>query len=186
MKKKNIIIGSVGNIKPAKGYDVLLRAVKLVVSQEKKCRFIIAGETSDRYFKELLELRDKLELREHVSFLGYQENIKSIYRMMDVFVLPSISEGFSLSTIEAMSFGIPVVVTKSGGPEEIVIDDHSGLLAEVKNEKELAKSILRLVYDIGLRKKLGKNGRDTVMERFDIKMMVKSYQEVYDSELAKK
>jgi glycosyltransferase involved in cell wall biosynthesis len=145
LRPEHILIGAVGNIRPAKGYEYFLTAARLVIEKHPECRFVIAGEGTGGIYDALLSLRKRLGLEKDFFFLGFRENAAKVFNNLDIFVLSSLSEGFSISTIEAMACGLPVVVTRSGGPEEIVENEISGIIVEPGNERSLADGILNLL-----------------------------------------
>ncbi len=119
LAKTDIIIGSVGNIRKPKAYDNLIRAAAIVVKQESNIKFIIVGENKNTLYEELINLRSELKLDDNIFFLGFRYNVTEILNSLDLFLLSSTSEGFSISTIEAMACGVPVIVTKSGGRQRL-------------------------------------------------------------------
>lgn len=175
----DILVGAVGNIRPAKGYHVLLQAAALLTAQDRRYKFIIAGHGGGRLQAELLALRDRLGLQQSVFFLGFRADVARVLRNLDVFLLTSITEGFSISTIEALACGLPVVVTRSGGPEEIVRDADNGLLVEVAAPHEIAHAVQRIVADPGLRTTLAASALRSVV-RFSETAMVAAYESLYD------
>src|SRR5690606_4102639 len=101
--RDHVLIGSIGNIRPAKGYDHLLRAASLIAKHHPECRFVIAGQGSGALYEGLLRLRKELGLEDKVHFIGFRDNIHDILSDLDIFVLPSTSEGFSIVTLEAIA-----------------------------------------------------------------------------------
>lgn len=101
-------------------------------------------------YEELLQLRKELELEGVFHFIGFQSDAAKVLNNFDIFVLPSISEGFSISTVEAMACGLPVIVTKSGGPEEIIFNEENGLLVDCV-EDDLAHAITKYLENEKLR-----------------------------------
>ena len=181
LAESDIVIGSIGDIRPAKGYDVLLHAAALLVKNSPKYKFIIAGDASGKLYDELLQLRDRLGLKEHLFFLGFREDVARVLNNFDIFLLSSISEGFSISTIESMACGLPVVVTRSGGPEEIVTDGKDGLLVDVGSPVQIASALELLANDTGLRERLERGARETVTSRFSMNAMLRAYEKLYES-----
>jgi glycosyltransferase involved in cell wall biosynthesis len=175
----NVLVGSVGNIRPAKGYNYLLEAARLVINQYPQFRFVVAGEGSGKLYESLLDLRKRLELDNHFFFIGFEPDVSRFMNNLDIFVLPSVSEGFSISTIEAMACGVPVIVTQSGGPEEIVSNAENGLLVRASSSIELANSISKLFMDTGLKQKLISRGLETATTRYSIKSMINNYCSIY-------
>jgi glycosyltransferase involved in cell wall biosynthesis len=120
-----------------------------------------------------------LGLSDRVKFLGFQENVSEWLIQADVFVLPSISEGFSISLVEAMQCGLPSIVTNQGGPNEIVIDGETGFLINPKNPEDLKKKMYELIsMEKSQRIAIGKRGKESV-ERFSIGKYVERLKEVY-------
>ena len=177
--QNQILIGSVGNIRPAKGYDSFLCAARLVVNEHQNCRFLITGEKSGFLYEYLLRKRHRLNLEKHFKFLGYYDNVQEFLNGIDIFVLPSISEGFSIVTIEAMSCGVPVIVSRSGGPEEIVTDAKTGLFFNAGDAKDLASVIEILLKRKELRKRISVEGMKTAVNKFSIEKMIAKYQSLY-------
>jgi glycosyltransferase involved in cell wall biosynthesis len=178
-----LLVGSAGNVRRPKGYDVLLESAALASSRSPRMCFVVAGEnTGDpALFQALLSQRSRLGLQDTVRFIGYQHAAADFLNGIDVFVLPSRQEGFSLSTIEAMACGLPVIATRSGGPEEIVTDGESGLLVPPGEAQPLASALERLRDDASLRSSLAARARTHVMEMFSIGSMVRGYEAIYDA-----
>lgn len=178
LNKDDIVIGSVGDIRPPKGYEYLIRAAKILSVKNKNIKFIIAGAETP-LLENLRNLCKELELADKVHFLGYRSDISNIYNIMDIFLLPSISEGFSLSTIEAMSHGLPVIATRCGGPEEIIENNIDGLLIQKESSEEIADAITKLTTDITLREKLTYNAIKIAGQKFTVRNMVDCYEILY-------
>lgn len=175
----HILIGALGNIRSAKGYDVFLKAARLVYDRHPECRFLIAGQGAGALYDALLELRNQLGLENVFFFLGFRENTSMVLNNLDIFVLSSVSEGFSISTIEAMACGIPVIVTRSGGPEEIVMNGENGLCVECC-EKAIANAFHNLMVNPELRSKLSRTALRLVRNSFSLRAMIRKYESVYD------
>jgi len=179
--KGDIIVGSLGNIRPAKGYEVLLQAAALLKQKTSSFRFVIAGQGTGSLYKSLVKLRHNLDLGEHVQFLGFNDDPAEFLANIDLFLLSSLTEGFSLSTLQAMASQLPVVVTKSGGPEEIVTHAENGWLVEAGDAGAMAKALEELSQDSDLCAKLAKNACKHARTRFDIEAMIGAYGEVYSN-----
>lgn len=175
----NILVGAVGNIRPSKGYEYLLKAARLVVDKYPQFRFVVAGEGSGRFFENMLIFRDKMGLEKHFIFLGFEPDISKFMNNIDIYVLSSVSEGFSISTIEAMACGVPVIATRSGGPEEIITHMVNGILVETKNPDDLSKQIIKLISDDSLKKSLVKNSIDYVKKGYSIIELINNYSNLY-------
>lgn len=115
-----ILVGSLGNVRPAKSYDVLIKAAALLVKVSPDYHFVIAGDTNkEPLMSELRALIDDLNVGKNIHFIGFQNDSAEFLGQIDIFLLTSSSEGFSIATVEALATGLPVIATKCGGPEEI-------------------------------------------------------------------
>ncbi|MCF8026438.1 MAG: glycosyltransferase family 4 protein [Desulfobacteraceae bacterium] len=173
----HILIGALGNIRPAKGYDLFLRAARRIYDKHPEARCVVAGQGSGELYRNLLELRKALELEDVFFFIGFCEDAVRVLNNLDIFVLPSTTEGFSISTIEAMACGLPVVVTRSGGPEEIVIDGENGVAVDC-SEGAIARGLIELIEDEELKKAISLRAYSLVQEKFSSAAMIKSYSHV--------
>jgi len=179
-----VIIGSLGNIRPAKGYDILLRAAALLERSDTRYRFVIAGQGKGALYEELLALRKELALEESVQFLGFLDDAADFLASIDIFLSSSISEGLPLSAIQAMVAELPMVATRCGGYEGLISEGENGLLVEVGNPDAIAETIEMLATDSVLQRKLAKNAKMFAIGTYDLQVMLKVYQQVYDEFLA--
>lgn len=178
---EEILIGAVGNVRSAKGYDILLRAAALLKQDFPACRCVIVGDTAANHLAtELSELHRTLGLGDTVRYMGFRDDVEQILNCLDVFVLTSRSEGFSIATVEAMAAGLPVVATRCGGPEEIIRDGEDGLLVDNGSPEAVAAGVRRLIVDPVLRERIGASARESALERFSTQAMVKGYTSLYE------
>jgi glycosyltransferase involved in cell wall biosynthesis len=177
------LVGSVGNVRPAKGYETLLRGAQIVRAQRPQVRFAIAGDTSGSLYPQLERLRDSLGLSDTVRFLGLRRDVSQVLAALDLFVLSSDTEGFSLALVEAMASGRCVVATRSGGPEALVEHGRTGLLVPPRDPAALAQTIISLVDDAPRRAQLAAAARQAVTERFDNARMIGDYARLVSSVL---
>jgi glycosyltransferase involved in cell wall biosynthesis len=177
---EDIIIGSLGNIRPAKGYDILLRAAALLNQKPGSYRFVVAGQGKGRLYEDLLALRKQLGLEERVRFLGFIDDAAAFLAALDLFLSTSISEGLPLSAIQAMVAKLPLIVTRCGGYEGLVSDRENGWLVEVGNPRAIAEVIELVAGDPGLRVRLAANARQYAIKTFDISVMLGAYQALYE------
>ncbi len=180
----DIIIGSVGNIRPAKGYDILLRTAALLKHSARTYRFVIAGQGKGKLHEELLALHRELGLEDSVRFTGFLDDVPTFLAGLDLFLSSSISEGLPLSAIQAMVARLPVIATRCGGYEQLISDRDSGWLVEVGNPQALADAIETVAADAGLRARLGENASRHAMATFDIGVMLGAYRQEYERLLA--
>ena len=175
-----LVVGAIGNVRAPKAYDVLLDAARIVCDQTDKVRFVVAGQGDGVLHEALQAQRERLGLGGRFYFLGFRSDTSSILRGLDLFVLSSRTEGFSIACLEAMACGVPVVATRSGGPEAIVVDGESGLLVPPGSPAALADAMLRLLEDRRLRQRLADGGRTRVVEHFDERRMLARYRALID------
>ncbi len=142
------LIGAIGHLRPEKRYDVLLRAARLAIDSEPRLRFVIAGDIDTPLFDELWRIHSELGLGRYVHFLGLRADVPNVIKALDAYVLCSASEGFSIACCEAMAGGVPVVATRSGGPEQILDEGRCGILAPVGDPLALAEAMIA-AFSIG-------------------------------------
>jgi glycosyltransferase involved in cell wall biosynthesis len=173
------LVGMVANLRVSKGYDYFVRTARLVADKIPNVRFVAIGQTNNGSYGELVRLLRELGLEDRFLLLGFRPDVPEILADIDVFVLSSISEGFSIATIEAMAAGKPVVVTRSGGPEEIVENGETGLLVPPAEPKALAEQVCRVLEDGNLASDLGRRAQAVVRTRFTLEAMVGAYENLY-------
>jgi D-inositol-3-phosphate glycosyltransferase len=108
------------------------------------------------------------------------EVLPSLYRQASIFVLPSNEEGLGIVILEAMASGLPVVSTRSGGPQTCVVEGATGYLAPVGDATALAQRMRLLLEDRALRERFGRAARRSAEERYSIRIAGESFLEVYD------
>ena len=176
----DIVIGSLGNIRPAKGYDILLQAAALLEKSAHTCRFVIAGQSNSKLYDDLLALRKKLGIEEKVQFLGFIDDAADFLANIDIFLSSSISEGLPLSAIQAMVAGLPMVATRCGGYVGLITDRENGVLVNIGDPYAITDGIEMVMADAGLRKVMSQNARKHAISTFDIQVMLGAYRSVYD------
>lgn len=174
-----ILVGAVGNVRAPKDYPTFLRSAALLAERSPDYRFVIVGENQGPRYEELLRLRAELGLGERVAFAGFRPDVHRVLNSLDVFVVSSRTEGFSLAAVQAMASGVPVVATRCGGPEEILTDGRDGLLVEVGSPEQIAGAVDRLRTEPGLRERLTRTALQRVEESYSIVEMLRRYEELY-------
>lgn len=177
--EESLLLGAVGNVRPAKSYEVLMHALAFVRSSGLDARLLIAGDERSPLGKTMLQLRSELDLDNVVHFIGFVDDVPHFLNGIDLFVLSSRSEGFSLATVQALAVGLPVIATRCGGPEEIVQDNFSGLLVPTEAPDEIARAILSLAHSPTERRRLAAAGRDRVAHSFSLTGMISQYESLY-------
>ena len=174
-----LLIGAVGNIRAPKAYDVLLNAAALVLKRVPDCHFAIVGEGSTGAMQPLLDLRASLGITERCHLLGFRDGNAALYRNFDVFVSSSRTEGLSLAFLEAMATGLPIVATRSGGPQEVLVSGDNGVLVPVEDAPALAAALLDVLSSPGQRSALGARARECVVSNFSQEAMIQRYEALY-------
>ena len=172
-----LLIGAIGNIREPKDYATFLRAASLLRAADPRYHFVICGEGGNSLHRSLLSLRSELALTDCVSFLGLRTDVVSVLNNLDVYALSSTTEGFSIACIEAMACGVPVVSTRSGGPELIIDDGENGLLVPVRDPAALADGIRRVAEDPAFAYGLVTRALTTVQQRYALPVMLEAYQD---------
>lgn len=174
-----IVVGSVGRLVPVKNYELLLRAFgRVAAAASTSLRLVLVGDGSER--ARLESVAAACGIGPRTAFLGHRDDVADLFAGLDVFVLPSLSEGMSNTMLEAMAAGVPVVASDVGGNREIVEDGRSGLLFASRDEAGLAERLKRLVEDPACRARLGEAGRDRVALEFSMGAMIRGYEALYD------
>lgn len=180
-------ITTAGNIRPVKGHDVLIRAAAIVLQQFPNARFTIAGEVLEpAYYAELQSLILDLNISQQFTFLGGIANLRDHLATATIFTLPSRSEGFSNSIIEAMAAALPVVATNVGGNAEAVVDGTSGYIVPSEDPAALAEAILRLLADPVHAVQMGEAGKLIAAEKFTNEAMLLRTTNTYATLLAQR
>ena len=175
-------IGMVGGLRPEKGHRVALRALARLAGEFPQARLIIVGDGQEE--RVLRELTRTLKLEERVVFAGRRSNIGEILQSLDVFLMPSLTEGLPMALLEAMAAGLPAVASRVGDIPTTVVEGRTGYLVEPDAVDQVAKALRPLLSDATLRHQLGHNARQRVEKGFSSTAMARSYCELYDELLA--
>lgn len=172
------VVLTIARLAEQKGIRYLLDAASSVPEAD----FLIAGDGPDR---QALESRaHQLGLAERVRFLGFRDDIPGLLAACDVFVLPSLYEGFPLSILEALGVGKPVVASAVGGIPEVIQDGRTGLLVPAGDPGALADAIRRILNDSADARAMARAGQELVRENYSVEAMVRTVSTLYDELLA--
>lgn len=173
------VLGIVGSLYPIKGHAYLFKALGPVLAQYPEARLLVIGQ--GELEQTLKQQVADLGIDKAVSFLGLRNDVPRLLPALDLFVLPSLSEGLSVALLEAMSAGVPILASKVGGNPEIVIDGETGYLVLPERSEELSARILELVRNRDLTRLCGERGRNWVAQEFTTARMLERYQDLYDA-----
>jgi glycosyltransferase involved in cell wall biosynthesis len=172
----------VGNLRPVKGIDVLVRAVHTVLARYPQARLLIVGEGPER--ERLTEQIRSLGLDRSVTLLGGRTDVARLLLAGDIGVLASYTEGMSNAVIEYMAAGLAVVATRVGGNPELIEDGISGCLVPPGDSGALAAALERLLGEPSFAQRLAEQARSQVFDRFDVNRCVSQTQSFYERTLA--
>jgi glycosyltransferase involved in cell wall biosynthesis len=159
----DVVLLNVAALEERKGIWRVIEAFPEICASNPHVHYLVLGDGSDR---ERLERRvAELDLGAHIRFLGTTTDLTTYYSAADIFVLLSDSEAGSVACLEAMSCGLPAVVSSTGGFKEVV-DEASGKLVDIGKPSGITSAILELAGDPGLRIRTGAMGRAKIIERF--------------------
>jgi L-malate glycosyltransferase len=172
----------ISNMRPVKRLQDVVKVFANVSSQI-KARLVMVGDGPERAAAH--RLAEELGVGDRVMFLGAQESVASLINCADLALQPSASESFGLSILEAMSTGVPVISTRCGGPEEVVLDGQSGYLSEVGDVEKMSADAVRLLTDDNLYNSFSAVSRQKVLENYTIQKVTAKYLNYYRSVLDK-
>lgn len=172
------VVGVVGNLYPVKGHQYLIDSIPAILSKCPDTSFVFAGR--GELEAELKGQVHRLGLDTRVFFLGLRQDISRILSVMDVFVLPSLSEGLSMAILEAMIAGKPVVATQVGGNPELVLNGETGFLIPPRDSQALAANLVTLLTNKQQAAQFGERGKCRAEGQFSLHNMVCAHQALYD------
>lgn len=177
-KQSHFVITCVARLQPVKNIEALIKAVKGIVSENfHDIELWIIGDGTLKISLE--SLTKDLNLQENVKFWGDRDDVPEFLSKSDIFVLPSLVEGISNTILEAMSCGLPVIVSNVGGNPELVADNINGKLFNPNDTQALQDLLKQYISDHPMRIKHGRNSRQRVETLFSLDNMVKQYNDVY-------
>jgi glycosyltransferase involved in cell wall biosynthesis len=177
--RRGLVFGTAARLSPEKGFNHLVDAAAAVLAAHPEARFHVAGDGPES--EALLAQVHQLEIASRFIFLGAVSDMAGFYADIDVFVLPSLTEGMPMALMEAMSAGKPVVATSVGSVPVLVSHGHSGLLVPPGDAAALADALRAIIADRDLRVRLGLRAQMTAEGSFSAASMANQYRAVYES-----
>ncbi len=171
----------VGRLSPEKDIPTLIEAMAILRRDDPRVSLLIAG--GGACAEEIAALVRVRGLADRVQLLGPVSDVAALHRRARCFVLPSRTEGMPLTVIEAMASGLPVVATRVGGTPEVVEEGVTGILVPPGNAPELAAALRRMAADPERSRTMGLAGAQRARERFDARVMVRAYEQLYRAAL---
>ena len=176
------LIGIIGSIEKRKGIHTLIKSLPEIIKELKNLKLLIVGSppgSSKAYLEYLKSLSKILNIEDGIIFLGAREDIPNILSALDVLAVPSSSEPFGRTVIEAMAASCPVVASNVGGIPEIVEDGATGFLVKPGDVSALAQKIISMLKNDEKRKSMGAAGRERVEKLFSIGVHTKNIEKLY-------
>ena len=174
------LVSLIGRVYAVKGIDVYVDSAIKVLQKRDVVAFLIVGPIGDQ---ELLKIMGKkinnYGMSDKIIFTGFRDDIPSLLNDIDLVVCASFSEGFSYVVLESMASSKPVISTKCGGPEEIVLDGETGYLVNTGDVDELSKAILSIVDDEKKIITMGQAGREYILNKFSADKFAKDFEKIY-------
>ncbi len=177
------LVVTAGRLVPVKGHTYLITAIAQVITEIPNIRLVFLGDGELR--GELSGQVKTLGLEEHVLFWGMRNDVPEIISCSDLFVLPSINEGFGVVLLEAMAMKCPIVATNVGGVPEVVLDGDTGILVPPRDHVQLARGIIQLLKDNSLALQMAECGYQRLKACFDIRETVSKTEHLYKELLEK-
>lgn len=171
------VVGTAGPLEAVKGLPFFLGAAARVLATGRDVEFVVAGAGPEE--QNLRRLTRELGIAEHVTFLPNLSDFTPALEAMDIFCLPSLSQGLGTVMLEAMALGRPVIATKVGGVFQVVHDGKTGLLVPPSNSAQLADRMLELLDDPLKARRLGQAAHEVVESQFNLERMVSQTADVY-------
>lgn len=176
-KGKNTLIASIGTLNEQKGMQYLIQAMSRVLREFPRTELMIIGQGS--YKTKLEKLIKRMKLASKIKLTGFVKDVYDELEKVDIYVQPSVSESFGLAILQAMSMGLPIVATNTGGIPEVVTSGKTGILVEAKKPEALASGLLELLRDHKKAQKMGKLGAEDAKIKFNLKDMIIDLETVY-------
>jgi len=171
-------VGIIARLVNQKGHKYLIDAFHRARQKNSRIFLLIVGDGELK--NELRRQAKERGLEGEALFTGFREDTEKILSIIDIFVHPSLWEGFGLSILEAMSTGKAVIATKLSAIPELVIDGETGVLVPSKETELLSKKILELSENTELRSRFGNNGRERWKKMFSVDKMIRETENYYD------
>lgn len=179
IKENEKVVLTISRLTPKNGMNDLIECLNYL--KEENIKLIIIGDGEQK--KELEKLAAELNLKNKIIFLGEvnHKEVPEYLSLAEVFIRPSIAEGFGIVFLEAMAAGVPVIGTPVGGIVDFLKDRETGLFCKVKNPQNIAEKIKILLTDEELRLKLIESGKKLVKEEYDWENIAKKIGKIYQN-----
>lgn len=179
VRPDDLLVGAVGTIKKVKGQAVLLEAIRPLLAQHPQLRLVLAGELTRGYGEELERRVVELGLVGRVLLPGVVEEVPDLLQALDLFVLPSLSEGMSNALLEAMAAGRAIVATDAGGNPECLDGGSAGLLVPAGEAEALERALARMIESPERRREFGARAAERAATEYSMGKMLDRTERLY-------
>lgn len=178
--KEKTLVTLIGRIARVKGIEAYVEAAIEVLKQRDGLAFMVVGKEEDKDLGKKVRKRiDSVGFSDKIIFTGYRDDIPTLLQQVGLVVCSSLKEGFPYSCLEAMAASKPLVSTKCGGPNELVVHEETGYLVNVGKPAELASAILKVVDNPERMNAMGQKSRRRIEELFDARVYAQNFEKLY-------
>lgn len=174
---RSLVVGTLGRLSAEKNLPLFIEMAAALAGRHPRARFVIVGDGPER--GRLEELARETSLGERLLFTGARTDVPAVLGAMDIFVLPSSTEGLPNAVMEAMAAALPVVATRVGGTREILEEGVQGLLVDPGDLEGVTAAVAGLAEDAPRRRSMGQAGRRRIEEGYSVGAMVEATRRVY-------
>lgn len=171
------VMGTVSRLTQEKGHSYLLEAFAKIVADFKDTVLLILGEGPLK--SSLINKARELGIEDKVIFAGFRDDVADIIATMDIFVMPSISEGLPMAILEAMAAKKPIVASAVGGIPLVIKDRETGILIKPKDSDSIYEALTHLLKDEKLALEIAANARKLLENEFTVDVMIRKYENLY-------
>jgi len=181
---KEPVVGVIARLIPQKGVQHFLKMAEIVSKKLPGCQFLIIGNGPQR--DALVEQAYNMAIEARIIFCGYRKDIPMLLPIINVLVIPSLSEGLSITALEAMASRRPIVAYNTGGLSELIVNEETGLVVKKGDINGLASGVLELLIHRLKAERLGNTARRKVEEKFTLDNMIADTEKIYEKVLLSK
>jgi len=177
----HMILGTIARFDPIKNHTMMLKAFSLVLEEQPNTTLIIVGDGEER--QNIERCINKLNIQSKVILTGYQPKPQNYLALMDIYLLSSLSEGTSITLLEALSIGKACVVTDAGGNPEIIINNENGFVTTNDDATEFKEGILKIIQAYENKNELSSSSLDIFNSKYSAEKMNEQYTKEYNNKI---
>lgn len=179
-----LVVGCVGRLVELKNHLGLIRQWPEILARHPRARLMLIGEGPLR--AEIERVIRELNLQDHITLAGIRSDVAQLLPGLDIFALPSFTEGVSIALLEACATGLPCIASRVGGNVEVIQDGQTGRLFDVQDPKALRDALIQLLGDASLRQLLGQQARRWVQDHASLAALCTQYDRLYDDSASRR